>query len=111
MDQWPDLIKESGLPLVADGLKFFAMNLAPKLKKMGINIDPASSKGVLAQLADSITGQFDRQSTALFATARLWDDGIIDPRDTRDVLGACLSMCREANVRTLRPNSFGVARM
>ena len=31
--------------------------------------------------------QIEQESNALFATARLWDDGIIDPRDTRTVLG------------------------
>ena len=38
------------------------------------------------------------------------DDGIIDPRDTRHVLGFALSICREADARTLRPMQFGVAR-
>ncbi|WP_203141663.1 acyl-CoA carboxylase subunit beta [Marinobacter mangrovi] len=50
-------------------------------------------------------------STALFGTARLWDDGLIDPRDTRTVLAMVLSICREAEQRELRPNSFGVARL
>jgi geranyl-CoA carboxylase beta subunit len=36
------------------------------------------------------------------------DDGIIDPRDTRNVLGFALSICSEN--RTLRPILFGVAR-
>ena len=51
------------------------------------------------------------RSTALYATARLWDDGLIDPRDTRTVLGFCLSICREAETRPLSPSTFGVARM
>ncbi len=55
--------------------------------------------------------QFDRESTALFATARLWDDGIIDPRDSRRVLTYCLQICRDAERRTLNPNTFGVARL
>ncbi len=38
-----------------------------------------------------IEGQIDKESDAFFATARLWDDGIIDPRDTRTVLGISLS--------------------
>jgi len=38
------------------------------------------------------------------------DDGIIDPRDTRAVLGLCLDLCDEASRRTLRPMQFGVAR-
>jgi len=55
--------------------------------------------------------QFNRESTALFATARLWDDGIIDPRDSRRLLGFCLATCREAERRQLNPNTFGVARL
>jgi geranyl-CoA carboxylase beta subunit len=46
----------------------------------------------------------------LFGTARLWDDGIIDPRDTRRILGLCLDMSPRPKARTLRPNTFGVAR-
>ena len=57
-----------------------------------------------------IVASYDRQSTALFATARLWDDGLIDPRDSRATLAFCLDVCAEAEARTLRPNSFGVAR-
>ena len=60
---------------------------------------------------DKVIAQFDRESTALFATARLFDDGLIDPRDSRKVLAFCLSICREAELRPLKPNSFGVARM
>ena len=56
-----------------------------------------------------VTG-YDRQSTALFATARLWDDGLIDPRDSRATLAFCLETCAEGDARTLRPNAFGVAR-
>ena len=59
----------------------------------------------------NIIDQFERESTALYATARLWDDGLIDPRDSRKVLGFCLSICREAAIRPLNRTSFGVARM
>jgi geranyl-CoA carboxylase beta subunit len=65
----------------------------------------------LGAAAKQIIDTYDEQSTALFATARLWDDGIIDPRDTRRVVGMCLDVCKEAAERVLRPNSFGVARM
>ena len=61
--------------------------------------------------AKQIIDTYAAESTALFATARLWDDGIIDPRDSRRVIGLCLDICREAEARQLRPNSFGVARM
>ena len=58
-----------------------------------------------------IVEAYDQQSRALFATARLWDDGIIDPRDTRRVLAMCLATVVEAEQRTLNPNSFGIARL
>ena len=45
----------------------------------------------------------------LFATARIWDDGIVDPRDTRTVLGIALSACDSAEVRGT--SGFGVFRM
>jgi geranyl-CoA carboxylase beta subunit len=47
----------------------------------------------------------------LFGTARLWDDGVIDPRDTRRVLGLCLAVCADGQRRAPRTNTFGVARM
>ena len=50
-------------------------------------------------------------SDALSCTARLWDDGIIDPRDTRTLLGLLLDICREAASTSLRQNTFGVARL
>ena len=57
-----------------------------------------------------IIANYDRESTALFATARLWDDGLIDPRDSRATLAFCLDTCADAEARPLRPISFGVAR-
>ena len=39
--------------------------------------------------------QFDTQSTPTYATARLWDDGIIEPEQTRDVLGLCLALAAQ----------------
>ena len=69
------------------------------------------NEAALAKVAEATKAQVDRESTALFGTARLWDDGIIDPRDTRRILGLCLSLALEADVRKLHPNTFGVARM
>jgi len=60
-------------------------------------------------LRQVVEQQIDRESYAFFATARLWDDGIIDPRDTRTVLGICLSAVHSAPIRgTTR---YGVFRM
>jgi geranyl-CoA carboxylase beta subunit len=57
-----------------------------------------------------LIAQFDAESTAFAASARLFDDGLIDPRDTRRVLGYCLSICRDARERKVFTSSFGVAR-
>ena len=51
---------------------------------------------------------FDRQSHPLYASARLWDDGVIDPRKTRDVLYLSLSAALNAPIEDTR---FGVFRM
>ncbi|NYI08303.1 carboxyl transferase domain-containing protein [Allostreptomyces psammosilenae] len=52
--------------------------------------------------------QYERQGNAYYATARLWDDGVIDPRDTRTVLGLALTAC--ANAPLAEPG-YGVFRM
>jgi len=51
---------------------------------------------------------FEEQSHPLYATARLWDDGIIDPRKTRDVLGLSLAASMNAPIPDTQ---FGVFRM
>jgi len=56
-----------------------------------------------------IEEQIERESTALYATGHLWDDGIIDPRETRIVLGMALSAAHSAPVQGA--TSFGVFRM
>jgi len=78
-----------------------------KQRRSGIEPDPKT----LDFLEQATAKKLEDGSTALFGTARLWDDGLIDPRDTRRVLALVLSVCREAEVRPLRPNSFGVARL
>ena len=55
-----------------------------------------------------IRDQYESQGNPYYSTARLWDDGVIDPRDTRTVLGLALSAA--AN-EPLPPVSYGVFRM
>ncbi len=43
-----------------------------------------------------IRAQYERQGNAYYATARLWDDGVIDPMETRQVLGLALTACANA---------------
>ena len=52
--------------------------------------------------------QYEQQGSPWYATARLWDDGIIDPADTRRVLGLGLSAALNAPIE---PARFGVFRM
>ncbi len=78
-----------------------------KLERRGL---PANDEA-LAAMSELLRKRLDAESTALFGTARLWDDGIIDPRDTRRILGLCLALAAEAQARTLRPNTFGIARL
>ena len=87
--------------------KVMAIVTEEKLKREGKPVDKAK----LDAMEQSIVKRMEGESTALYATARLWDDGLIDPRDTRKVLGFCLSICREAELRPLKPNTFGVGRM
>ena len=58
---------------------------------------------------DTVSAMKDR-SGALVNTARVWDDGIIDPRDTREILSFLLSICRDAKQTKLSPNTFGISR-
>ncbi len=65
----------------------------------------------LAAQKEAIIKHYDAQSNAFYTSGRALDHGIIDPRDTRKVLGFALETCWESRHRTLRPNSFGIARM
>ena len=65
---------------------------------------------VLDKLESDTAAFMQAGSDALSCTARLWDDGIIDPRDTRTLLGLLLDICRDADAATSRNNTFGVAR-
>jgi 3-methylcrotonyl-CoA carboxylase beta subunit len=55
-----------------------------------------------------IRDQYEAQGNPYYSTARLWDDGIIDPAETRTVLGLALAVCANA---PLDPISYGVFRM
>lgn len=81
-----------------------------KWVKVGKAISETEEKQ-LAVIESNIIKQFDAQSTAFAVSAQLFDDGIIDPRDTRRVLGYTLPICRESQQRLVMSNSFGVARL
>lgn len=64
----------------------------------------------LQALSQQIIERFDSQMSVFTTSARLLDDGVIDPRDTRAVLSKVLATCREAEARKPQPMQFAVAR-
>jgi len=61
-----------------------------------------------AALKAPIIKRFEAEGSPYFSSARLWDDGVIDPKQTRDILGLSLSACLNAPIPETR---FGVFRM
>jgi 3-methylcrotonyl-CoA carboxylase beta subunit len=63
-----------------------------------------------AEIADKIKApimkQFEEESSAYYSTARLWDDGIIDPADTRKVLGLSLAAALNAPIDATKHGVF-----
>ncbi|MDO8615000.1 MAG: carboxyl transferase domain-containing protein [Dehalococcoidia bacterium] len=62
-----------------------------------------------ARITAAVEDRSEKESLALYATGRVADDGIIDPRDTRTVLGIALSACHNAEVKGAE--GYGVFRM
>ena len=81
------------------------MEAAAKRRKQKID------KKMMEKQAKSIIEHFNKQSDAFYTSGLSLDDGIIDPRDTRKVLAFCLDTCFESENRSVRPNSFGIARL
>jgi 3-methylcrotonyl-CoA carboxylase beta subunit len=67
---------------------------------------PASEQ---EEFMGGIREQYERQGNPYYATARLWDDGVVDPLDTRRVLGLALEVV--ARGPEPAPESYGVFRM
>ena len=76
-------------------------------KRKGAEPDMATIDKQTARIVEL----FGRQEDAFYTSGRLLDHGVIDPRDSRKVLGFCIETIREARARELHPNSFGVARI
>lgn len=76
-------------------------------ERRGIELD----ENDLAEREKQVVELFESQEDAFYTSGRVLDQGVIDPRDTRNVLGFVLETIREARHRELQPNSFGVGRM
>ena len=77
---------------------------ATRRRRPGRPFDEAADE----ELRQATESQIEEESTAQYATGRLWDDGIIDPRDTRTVLAIALTAVHSAPVRGTAV--FGVVR-
>ena len=51
-----------------------------------------ATEAEIADIDQKTRAQFNEQSDPYYATARLWDDGIIEPTETREVIGLCLAL-------------------
>ncbi|WP_405233979.1 acyl-CoA carboxylase subunit beta [Lentisalinibacter salinarum] len=76
-------------------------------KAKGRELGPAEVETQERRLAE----HFDSQSSAFYTSGHMLDDGMIDPRDSRRTLGFMLETVWEARNRTVKRNSFGIARM
>jgi 3-methylcrotonyl-CoA carboxylase beta subunit len=70
--------------------------------------DKKLSEAELRKIQDPIREQYEREGNPYYSTARLWDDGILRPEDTRKTLSLALSTVYNA---PFRPTEFGVFRM
>lgn len=77
------------------------------MARKGQRPDPVTAKVQF----DKIVAVFEGQADAFHTSGLLLDDGVIDPRATREVLAFCLDTIAEGEARKPRPMQFGVARM
>ena len=75
-----------------------------KLQKQGKEVTPK----MIEELKQPIIAKYDKEGHPYFSSARLWDDGVIDPLDTRRVIGLSLSAALNAPIPD---TTFGVFRM
>jgi geranyl-CoA carboxylase beta subunit len=75
-------------------------------ERSGVAVDRAK----LDALQAKIIANFDSQMDVFATSARLLDDGVIDPRQTRAVLANALHICHEAEARQPQAMQFGVSR-
>jgi 3-methylcrotonyl-CoA carboxylase beta subunit len=78
-----------------------------RARSRGVEPDQAA----IAAMQEQTKQKFELESTAYYATARLWDDGIINPRDTRRVLSIGLSVAHNVDYVSSGMPHYGVFRM
>ncbi|HYH53446.1 MAG TPA: carboxyl transferase domain-containing protein [Solirubrobacterales bacterium] len=89
--------------------RFLFMWPNARISVMGGEMAAAVMKEVgQPETAAQLREQYEHQGRPLYSTARLWDDGVIDPRDTREVLARALDACSGAPLEDV---GYGVFRM
>ncbi len=68
-----------------------ATNVMLELRRTNLK-KGAASEEELAAIEQTVRSQYETQSDPYYATSRLWDDGIIEPENTREVMGLCLAL-------------------
>ncbi len=68
-----------------------ATNVMLELRRSNLKLPPPTPEE-LAQIEEAVRAQYAEQTDPYYATSRLWDDGLIEPAQTRDVLGLCLAL-------------------
>ena len=113
-DQWEDEIVRDASELLSE--VGFGPGRQPWLR-LGIGLEERDAAraqegddldALRRQQLAALREQYEAQGRPYYATARLWDDGVIDPRDTRDVLGLGLAAAANAPLADVR---YGVFRM
>jgi 3-methylcrotonyl-CoA carboxylase beta subunit len=75
-----------------------------QLARKGESLSPVDE----AAIRDPLLAKYDEEGSPYYSTARLWDDGVLDPASTRDTLGLAIAAAENA---PLVPTRFGVFRM
>ena len=102
---WPNAkIGVMGGKQAAQTMEQVALTSAKK-KNITLDTDELSKK------RERIIEHYNKQSDIFFVSGSVLDHGIIDPRESRDVISFALKTCKDGLKRKLRPNSFGIARM
>jgi 3-methylcrotonyl-CoA carboxylase beta subunit len=87
-----------------------AANVLATVKQDGLKATgkKAMSEEEVAKFKQPILDKYEKEGSPYYASARIWDDGVIDPAQTRDILGLCLSVAHNEEFEEPR---FGVFRM
>lgn len=89
---WPEFLFAWPTAECATMSADIASNVMLELRRSSVRHGPPT-EDELSKIENRVRGQYAEQSDPYYATSRLWDDGIIEPAETRDVVGLCLALC------------------